>query len=238
MPGFAGDGSSPARNCAHNRHTESQGGQALSEFRKGGIDRLLMAADPGQSGVRWRETRLLFFKSAGKNLELSQLRQFALNFEFLNVPSAGRFALDTTATSASTIMQCGSLIRKERKRGPDVWLFRWSEKDDLGRRIYRKRVAGTVDQYADAEAARNSMANVLARVAYIPPHLLDAFAKRRSRIQGHAGIAPPLVLAVNARCLHAGNHACQICSSGSRDVAGDERMIDNTASREGENLPG
>jgi integrase len=61
-------------------------------------------------------------------------------------------------------MQYGSLIRKNRKRGPDVWLFRWSEKDDVGRRVYRKRVVGTVKQYADAESARNSMANLLARV--------------------------------------------------------------------------
>jgi integrase len=61
-------------------------------------------------------------------------------------------------------MQYGSLIRKNRKRGPDVWLFRWSEKDDVGRRVYRKRVVGTVEQYADAETARNSTANLLARV--------------------------------------------------------------------------
>jgi integrase len=51
-------------------------------------------------------------------------------------------------------MQRGSLIRSERKQGPAVWQFRWSDKGPDGRRIYRKRVIGTVDEYVDPEAAR------------------------------------------------------------------------------------
>ena len=51
-------------------------------------------------------------------------------------------------------MQQGSVILTSRKFGPDVWQFRWSEKDRSGRRIYRKRVIGTVQQYPDAQAAR------------------------------------------------------------------------------------
>ena len=51
-------------------------------------------------------------------------------------------------------MQNCSLIRKNRKRGPDVWLLRWSDKSASGKRIYRKRVIGTVDQYPDPESAR------------------------------------------------------------------------------------
>jgi integrase len=39
-------------------------------------------------------------------------------------------------------MQQGSLLQSSRKVGPDVWLFRWSEKDHNGRRIYRKNGAG------------------------------------------------------------------------------------------------
>jgi integrase len=46
------------------------------------------------------------------------------------------------------------VILTGRKFGPDVWQFRWSEKDRSGRRIYRKRVIGTVQQYPDAQAAR------------------------------------------------------------------------------------
>ena len=51
-------------------------------------------------------------------------------------------------------MQQGSVILISRKFGPDVWQFRWSEIDRNGRRIYRKRVIGTVQQYPDAQAAR------------------------------------------------------------------------------------
>jgi integrase len=51
-------------------------------------------------------------------------------------------------------MQQGSVILTGRKFGPDVWQFRWSEKDRSGRRIYHKRVIGTVQQYPDAQAAR------------------------------------------------------------------------------------
>lgn len=47
-------------------------------------------------------------------------------------------------------MQRGSLIRSTRKQGPDVWQFRWSEKGGNGKRVYRKRVIGTVDQCSDA----------------------------------------------------------------------------------------
>jgi len=58
-------------------------------------------------------------------------------------------------------MQQGSLIRSGRKRGPDVWQFRWADKGPFGKRIYRRRVIGTVCQYADAEAARKSVAGLL-----------------------------------------------------------------------------
>jgi hypothetical protein len=47
----------------------------------------------------------------------------------------------------------GSMYR--RLFGPDVWQFRCSEKDTSIRLIYRKRVIGTVQQYPDAQAARD-----------------------------------------------------------------------------------
>jgi hypothetical protein len=43
-------------------------------------------------------------------------------------------------------MQQGSLIRSARKRGPDVWQFRWGDRGPYGKRIYRKRVIGTACQ--------------------------------------------------------------------------------------------
>src|ERR1035438_6554771 len=51
-------------------------------------------------------------------------------------------------------MQRGSLSKVERKLGPAVWQFRWSDKGPQGQRIYRKRVIGTVEEYEDAESAR------------------------------------------------------------------------------------
>ena len=43
-------------------------------------------------------------------------------------------------------MQNGSVIRRGRKNHSDIWQFRWWEKTSDGRRIYRRRVIGTVDQ--------------------------------------------------------------------------------------------
>ena len=44
-------------------------------------------------------------------------------------------------------MQQGSVIMSERKHGPAVWQFRWSETGAQGQRLYRKRVVGTVEEY-------------------------------------------------------------------------------------------
>jgi hypothetical protein len=59
-------------------------------------------------------------------------------------------------------MQHGSLIRSIRKHGPDVWQFRWSETGGNGKRVYRKRVIGTVEQYSDAVEARRFAAGTIA----------------------------------------------------------------------------
>ena len=68
-------------------------------------------------------------------------------------------------------MQQGSLIRSNRKRGPDVWQFRWSERGPQGRRIYRKRVIGTVCQYSDADSARKAVTGLLAEInSDVLPH--------------------------------------------------------------------
>lgn len=61
-------------------------------------------------------------------------------------------------------MQQGSVIQTSRKAGPNVWQFRWSEKDPNGRRVYRKRVIGTVDQYADEPAVRRAASGLISEV--------------------------------------------------------------------------
>jgi len=60
-------------------------------------------------------------------------------------------------------MQQGSLLRSSRKRGPDVWQFRWADRGPHGKRIYRKRVIGTACQYPDAHSARKAVGGVGAR---------------------------------------------------------------------------
>ncbi len=61
-------------------------------------------------------------------------------------------------------MQLGSISRSNRKQGPDVWQFRWSERGVHGERIYRKRVIGTVAEYSDADAARRAVAGLLREI--------------------------------------------------------------------------
>ena len=61
-------------------------------------------------------------------------------------------------------MQHGSLIKSVRKYGPDVWQFRWSEKGPQNRRIYRKRVIGTVEDYGDMDCARRAVAGLLSEI--------------------------------------------------------------------------
>ena len=61
-------------------------------------------------------------------------------------------------------MQQGSLIKSNRKRGPDVWQFRWAERGPQGKRIYLKRVIGTVCQYSDADSARKAVTGLLAEI--------------------------------------------------------------------------
>ena len=118
--------------------------------------------------------RLLFLKSAGKSLELSRLRQSALNFEFLNVPIADRLALDTTATSASTITRVASINGE----GPclmmaeqQVVIIGGSEGIGLAvakaARTLGARVLAVSRTRAKLEAARDAVSGLEIRVADI-----------------------------------------------------------------------
>ena len=60
-------------------------------------------------------------------------------------------------------MQRGCLERINHKRGPDVWQFRWSETSS-GTRLYRKKVIGTVEQYADEDAARRTVVGLISEI--------------------------------------------------------------------------
>lgn len=67
-------------------------------------------------------------------------------------------------------MQHGSLETKSRFERPDVWQFRWSENDPNGRRIYRKKVIGTVEEYPEAESARNAVSGLISEVNWTNRH--------------------------------------------------------------------
>ena len=53
-------------------------------------------------------------------------------------------------------MQNGSVIRRNRKRHSDIWQFRWWEKTSDGKKIYRRKEIGTVDQIPDLDTARKA----------------------------------------------------------------------------------
>lgn len=51
-------------------------------------------------------------------------------------------------------MQDGSVTVERRKRGPDVWCFRWREPGADGRRIHRRIVLGTAEDLKNIASAR------------------------------------------------------------------------------------
>src|ERR1700682_2258882 len=51
-------------------------------------------------------------------------------------------------------MQDGSVTVEWRKRGPDVWCFRWREAGPDGRRIHRRIVLGTTGELRSIASAR------------------------------------------------------------------------------------
>lgn len=54
-------------------------------------------------------------------------------------------------------MQDGSVTVERRKRGPDVWCFRWREAGPDGRRIHRRIVLGTADELKSIASARETV---------------------------------------------------------------------------------
>ena len=70
-------------------------------------------------------------------------------------------------------MQNGSVVRRTRKMHSDIWQFRWRENTADGKKIYRRRQIGTVEQIPDLETARKA-ANLLV------PDLNARMAKSKS----------------------------------------------------------
>jgi hypothetical protein len=53
--------------------------------------------------------------------------------------------------------QHGCIAREARKAGPDVWIFRWREINAEGRKVNRKAVVGTVEQYRTESVAQKAV---------------------------------------------------------------------------------
>jgi hypothetical protein len=58
--------------------------------------------------------------------------------------------------------------RNSRKEGPDAWQSRWSETRLDGKRLYRKKIVGTVEQYPDEGAARRAVVGLVSEIKPTP----------------------------------------------------------------------
>lgn len=81
-------------------------------------------------------------------------------------------------------MQHGSLKRSSRKRGPDVWQFRWSGNSREGKRLYHKKLIGTVEQYPDQDSARRAVVGLVSEIN-IGARLTDSGAMTIAQLCDH-----------------------------------------------------
>jgi integrase len=85
-------------------------------------------------------------------------------------------------------MQEGSVIREQRKLGPDVWCYRWWESGPTGNRVHRRIVLGTAEELRNMSTARQMTAGLMqeinatdirmARMSLTMAQLSDHFQQR------------------------------------------------------------
>ncbi len=95
-------------------------------------------------------------------------------------------------------MQDGSVTVERRKRGPDVWCFRWREGGPDGRRVHRRIVLGTADDLKNIASAGKAVVGLrreinlndvrITRESITLAHLAKHF-QQRELVRGKAGIA-------------------------------------------------
>jgi site-specific recombinase XerD len=61
-------------------------------------------------------------------------------------------------------MQEGSVVREQRKLGPDVWSYRWWELGPRGNRVRRRIVLGTAEQLRDMSSVRQMTAGLMREI--------------------------------------------------------------------------
>src|ERR1700731_1123789 len=81
--------------------------------------------------------------------------------------------------------QQGSLFKVERKRVPDVWVFRWYE-NSLGKRIYKKQIIGRVTELRNPGTRKR------------PSSLFVVLSMPRSERRKVYAISPPIIDCMNS----------------------------------------
>jgi hypothetical protein len=81
----------------------------------------------------------------------------------------------SVAQEGGSNMQDGSVTVERRKRGPDVWCFRWREGGPDGRKIHRRIVLGTADDLKTIASARKAVVGLRREI-----NLNDVRIKRES----------------------------------------------------------
>jgi integrase len=85
--------------------------------------------------------------------------------------------------------QNGSLIEVARATGPNVWVYRWREIDDQGRRVQRKKVVGTKETYRTKALALRAVESLRlkanAEVSLTRPDEVLTFAQLWGHYQEH-----------------------------------------------------
>ena len=65
---------------------------------------------------------------------------------------------------STTRCQEGSIERIKRAKGPDVWVYRWREANEDGRRVQKKKVIGDVQRYKNKTDAKKAIQNFRAEI--------------------------------------------------------------------------
>ena len=63
-------------------------------------------------------------------------------------------------------MQLGSLLRSSRRRGPDIWEFRYRDRQHNGRRIYRRIKVGTVREFRTEASVRKGITGLIREINF------------------------------------------------------------------------
>jgi integrase len=97
-----------------------------------------------------------------------------------------------------TRYQFGCVVRKSRKKGPDVWALRYREQGSAGTIVHKSAIVGTVEQYPTESNARRAAQTLLLKInaenpnaavvtfgAVIDRYLAEELPNRHSTARGY-----------------------------------------------------